>query len=264
MKIYIMTDMEGVAGVAQWHQARPGDTPEYRAAARWQTGEINAALAGAFAGGATEVIVNDAHYGGGNLVFDELDPRGRYIYGRPKPEWLPLLDRTCGGVFIVGQHAMAGTPVAALSHTQSSEAWRKFVLNGVEMGELGQVAALAGAVGVPVALVTGDDKACREAKRLLRQVETVEVKRSLARECIATTTPARARELIRAGAERAVRGIRRFNPLRFRPPYAATLEVTDPKYAARYPEVPGRKRTGPCTVRFSARTMKGLFALIVG
>ena len=264
MKIYMMTDMEGVAGVAEWHQAKQADTPAYRAAARWQTREINAAIAGAFDGGATEVIVNDSHFGGGNLVFDELDPRGRYVYGHRKPEWLPLLDRSVAGVFIQGQHAMAGTAVAALCHTQSSEAWKKFTLNGIEMGELGQVAALAGAVGVPVVLVTGDDKACREGKRLLKKVETVEVKKSLGRECVATVTPARACELIREGAERAVRNVRKFKPLRLRAPFTATLEFLDPKFMARYPEVPGRKRIGPCTVRFSARTMKGLFALITG
>ncbi len=262
MKIYIMTDLEGVAGVASDAQVNPGNDPAYKEACRWLTHEVNAAVAGAIAGGAEEVIVNDGHAGGGNFLLDELDPRGKYIWGRPKPVWLPLLDRSVDAVFILGHHAMAGTAYATRDHTQSAAAWFRFTLNGREMGEIGQVAALAGEVGVPVALLTGDNRACDEARKLLGKVETVEVKKALSRECILTVPPQRARVLIQAGAERAVRRLREFKPLRIRPPFTATVEYTLTKYADGLKDISGRKRIGPRKVQFKARTIKGVFALL--
>lgn len=257
-----MTDLEGVAGVAEGRQVASGDDSRYREACRWLTQEVNAAIAGACAAGAREIIVNDGHGGGFNLVLEELDPRARCIIGGPRPEWLPLLDHSVDAVFAIGHHARAGTSAAVRDHTQSSAAWARFTLNGREMGELGQIAALAGAVGVPLTLVTGDDKTCREARQLLGQVETVEVKRGLGRECALTATPARAREMIRAGAERALRGLARSRPYRLRPPFRATVEFTSTLLADARPDVPGRRRTGPRSVEYRARTIKGLFALI--
>ena len=261
MKLYIMTDMEGVAGVSMDKQVSPGN-PDYTEACRWLTGEVNAAIAGSFEGGATEIIVNDGHMAGRNIVLEELDPRVKCVFGSPQPRWLPELDSSVDAVFAVAHHAMAGTLGAVRDHTQSSATWYRFVLNGREMGEIGQVAALAGQYGAPVALVTGDDKACAEARKLLKKVETVEVKKGITRECTLTVTPAKARELIRAGAVRAMRRMRDFRPLRLKSPFVATVEYTLSMHADRFKEIPGRKRIGARTIRFSARTLDGLFALI--
>ena len=60
MKVLISTDIEGVAGVFHHEQVRAGN-PEYERARLLMTHEANAAIAGAFDAGATEVLVNDSH-----------------------------------------------------------------------------------------------------------------------------------------------------------------------------------------------------------
>jgi len=142
MKILISVDIEGVAGVFNVEQTRPGNG-EYERARRWMTEEANAAIRGAFAGGATEVLVNDSHGSFRNLLADSLDPRARFVLG--KPRYLGMmggLDTECDGVMLIGYHSRAqGRGI--LAHTINSFAFARVTVNGRELGEAGLYGALA-------------------------------------------------------------------------------------------------------------------------
>lgn len=211
MKIYMMTDMEGVSGIRSADET-PGEGPKYEAARPLLCGDVNAAIAGAFDGGATEVLVRDGHHRGFNFLNDLMDPRARYV-GRAAESWTPGLDETYDAAFFVGAHAMAGTPDAFLEHTQSPSSWLSYAVNGREFGEMGQFGMICGALGIPVVLATGDAAACREAEDFFPGCETVTVKWAAGRNSAIVIHPTRAQEMIRAGAKRAVQRVREVKPL---------------------------------------------------
>ncbi|RKJ78997.1 MULTISPECIES: M55 family metallopeptidase [unclassified Pyramidobacter] len=166
MKIYISADMEGCTGVTDVHQTMNG-RPEYAFGCRMELHDVRAAAEGALEAGADEVLVNDAHGRKINVDIDGLGSRVRLLSGTPKP--LGMMEGCSGsdGVFFIGYHAMAGTPVAVLDHTISGGTVYSIELNGVEMGELGLNAAVASSFGLPVALVEGDDALEREVRAQL-------------------------------------------------------------------------------------------------
>ncbi len=171
--------MEGIGGVVRPEQVRPGTT-EYEQARVWLTREVGSAVYGAQAGGATEVWIKDAHARATNLLWAGIQgvkDQVRIVQGRTRPTRFPGLDSTFAGMFLVGYHAMAGTPDAVLDHTWDHDT--HFYFNGVEVGEIAVDAAIAGAFGVPIALVTGDDKTAHEARGLLGTLETVIVKEAV-------------------------------------------------------------------------------------
>lgn len=215
MRIYISVDMEGISGVVLKEQVFKG-TPEYAEARMLLVRDANAAVQGAIEGGATEVLVKDAHGSGFNFPIEELHPKAEYIMGR-SIERFPSLEEF-DAMFLVGYHAMSGTPRAVRDHTMSSAAWQQFFLNGEEMGEVGIDAAHAGALGVPIALVTGDDKVCAEAQALLGPIPVAVVKRGLARHAARILAPSTARELIRTKAREAVGVAKDLKPFRVEGP----------------------------------------------
>lgn len=204
MKIYISVDMEGISGInTKEHVLKDGRL--YPEARKLLTEDINAAVRGAFAGGADEVIVVDAHGGSNNLITELLDERALLLIGTPHSPRMPFLNGS-DGMFLLGYHASAGTERAALEHTMTSAAWHKYVINGREYGEVGIDADLAGWEGVPVVLVSGDDKLCDEAKEFLGdQIEAVCVKQGVGRQCSLCLSPAEGRRRIEKHAERAVK-----------------------------------------------------------
>lgn len=201
VKIYILSDMEGTAGVSIWDQVLPGH-PEYDVARRWMTEEINAAADGAFAAGADLVLVNDAHLTEHNLDLDLLDRRVEHLMGYGKDLWAEL-DDTFDAVFQIGAHAKAGTPAANLRHTWAPSNFADLRINGKSVGEIGLAAAGAGERGVPCTLVSGDDKACAEAAQLLGGVIRAPVKKGIGWQCARSIAPRAARDLIRERARQA-------------------------------------------------------------
>jgi len=156
MKVLVSTDIEGVAGVFHPEQTRAGNG-EYEAARRWMTLEANSAIEGAFAGGATDVWVNDSHGGFRNLLPDLLDPRARIVLGKPRTLGMMAgLEYGAALVFMIGYHAKAQTR-GILAHTINSFAFARVAFNGVELGEAGLYGALAEEYGARVALLSGDD-----------------------------------------------------------------------------------------------------------
>jgi D-amino peptidase len=247
MKVFVSTDMEGTAGVVDWEQC-VGDGPEAAAGRKLLLGEVNAAIEGAMAGGATEIVVNDSHYLMRNLPPDELAGGASYISGSHKPLYMMQgLDGSFDAVALVSYHGSVGAP-AGLSHTYSPRVVTEARLNGVVCGEAGINALVAAHFGVPVVLVTGDRYACEETAALIPGVHAAVVKEAISRTAAHSMHPDRARALIRETAEKAVAGAKGAEP----PPLAgATLEVsvrnTDIAEAASW--VRGVDRTGPRELR---------------
>src|SRR5437870_13349143 len=179
--------MEGVAGIVKGAQTTGGDSSLYQEGRVLYTEEINAAVRGAKAAGATEVVVMDCHGAGGaydfnSLVPDLLDPACEYVVQQEWTEYTSFLESGCDAARFVGMHAMAGTADGVLSHTVSGQAWQNLRFNGTLVGETGINAAICGHGGLPVLLVTGDRAVCVEAKELLGDaLTTVEVKQGLGR-----------------------------------------------------------------------------------
>jgi D-amino peptidase len=177
---------------------------------RLYTEEINAAVRGAKAAGATEIVVMD-HHGAGDgwsfnsLVPDLVDPACEYVVQREWTEYTGFLEEGVDACLLVGMHAMAGTPDGVMNHTVSGRTWQNLWFNGTLVGETGINAAFCGSWGCPVLLVTGDEAACREGKALLGEgLTTIAVKKGLGALSARNVAPRRARELIEAGARAAL------------------------------------------------------------
>src|ERR671928_1126125 len=209
MRVHVISDMEGVAGIVKWEQTTGGD-PMYEEGRRLYTEEINAAVRGARAAGATEIVVMDCHGAGkhwsfNSLIPEDLDPACEFVVQQEWTEYTDFLEQGCDAALFVAMHAKAGTPDGVMSHTVSGQAWRELQFNGVSVGETGINAALCGQWGCPVLLVTGDRAVCREARVLLGEgLTTVEVKRGLGRYSARQLPAQRARVLVEEGAKRAL------------------------------------------------------------
>ena len=217
MRVFVVSDMEGVAGIVKWQQTTGGD-PMYEEGRRLYTEEINAAVRAAKAAGATEIVVMDCHGAGGawsfnSLVPELLDPACEFVVQEHWTEYTAFLESGCDAALFVGMHAKAGTPDGVLSHTVHGQAWRELRFNGVAVGETGINAALCGNWGCPVLLVTGDRAVCREARELLGEgLTTVEVKEGLGRFSARQIPAIRARVLIEEGAKSAMKDLKAVEP----------------------------------------------------
>lgn len=252
MKILVSADMEGIAGVVHWDQVDPGK-PDYDCARRLMLGEVNAAVAGAFEGGAAEVVVNDSHYTMRNLLPHGLDRRARLISGNLKALSMVegLQDGGFAAAFFVGYHGAAGG-AGVLGHTYSSATVHELRLNGRPAGEVTVNAAAAGALGVPVALVTGDDAAVDEARGVLGPaVEAVAVKGARSRYAALSLHPEAAREAVRAAAAHAARRAAALRPWLPPPPFVFEVRFLDAAMAEAALLLPGAERIDPTTVRFA-------------
>ena len=203
MKVLISADIEGVAGVFHPEQTRAGNG-EYEAARRWMTLEANAAIEGAFAGGATQVWVNDSHGGFRNLLPDLLDARAQVVLGKPRTLGMMAgLEYGAALVFMIGYHAMSQTR-GILAHTINSFAFARVSLNGVEVGEAGLYGALAEEYGARVALLSGDDVFAEETAPRFPGARFVVTKSATGHASGVTQSPASARLAIETAAREVV------------------------------------------------------------
>src|SRR5215472_3836549 len=205
MKVFISLDMEGVAGIVDWAQCRPPGQP-YEEGRRLLLGEVNAAIDGALAAGATEIICNDSHGAMNNLDPAALHGRAVYVAGRHKPLYMMQgMDSSVDAVFLIGYHGSISGEGSVLSHTYNPSVISRVALNGTECGESGINALVALACQAPVALITGDQQTIIEGGPFLKEAERVVVKESITRFAAAQAHPLTARELIRSGAQEALR-----------------------------------------------------------
>ena len=228
MKIYIHTDLEGISGIDTMEMIERGGA-KYRTCCEHLMADLNAAVDGAFAGGADHVTVLDSHGGGKNFLLDLLDPRAENDT-KPNGKWWGIMDDSYHGTFFIGAHAMAGTMNAFLDHTQSSVSWHDYSINGRRMGELAQWALVAGNWGVPMLMVSGDEAACVEARQFFKPVETAIVKRGLGRNRAELVDVKEARTRIHEAAKRAVRLVGKARPFVPQKPMEIVLEFNRADY----------------------------------
>ena len=247
MKILIAADMEGITGVVHADQTDAGHA-EYQRFRRLMTGDVNAAIRGAFDGGAAEVVVSDGHGGARNILIEELDGRARLNSGSPSPfSMVQGIDDGVQGVMFVGYHARMGTPNAVLDHTWSSARVAGVWLNGEPVGEIGANAALAGHFGAAVIMISGDQSACAEATALLGAVESAVVKRATGRTSAECLPPAVTQARIHDAAQRAVERLRAGDappPLRIATPVTVAVEFIRSEMADAASLLPGARRAG--------------------
>jgi D-amino peptidase len=253
MRVHIISDMEGVAGIVRSEQTQAGEDL-YEEGRKLYTEEINAAVRGAKQAGADEVVVMD-HHGAGkafsfnSLLPDLLDPGCEYVIQSSWTEYTGFLEEGCDACLLVGMHAMAGTPDGVLSHTVHGREWRSLRFNGVLVGETAINAALCGTWNCPVLLVTGDEAVCREATSLLGdRLTTVAVKRGIGRSSARSVAPQRARELIEEGARTALKSLNAVEPYDPGRPAEIAVEFMSPSEVVKYNGRRGVDVTGPESV----------------
>jgi D-amino peptidase len=253
MRVHIISDMEGVAGIVKWGQTESGHAL-YEEGRVLYTEEINAAIRGARARGATEIVVMDCHGAGGDYTFnslipERLDPHCEYVVQDHWTEYTGFLAEGCDAALFVGMHAMAGSEKGVLSHTVSGEAWQNLRFNGTLVGETGINAALCGHFGVPVLLVTGDRAVCEEGRALLGEgLTTVEVKTGLGRFSARMKTPQQARSLIEEGAKHALHDLAAVKPYDPGKPCEIEIDFATPDRLREYANRKGVEVTGPRTL----------------
>jgi D-amino peptidase len=203
VQIYISADMEGITGLVDALDVQPGGS-DYERGRVMMTEDVNAAVRGALAAGATRILVNDAHGPMRNLLPDLLHPAAHLVRGRPKAMgMLEGLDRSFDAAICVGYHARAGA-LGVLSHSFMGHEIEDMWLDEYAVGEIGLVHATASALGVPVILLTGDDAACAEMTDWDPNVATVAVKEARDRFAAQLRPVPEARQAIEAAADAAL------------------------------------------------------------
>ncbi len=253
LKVYISADMEGIAGVVSGEQLSPAGF-EYGRFREFMTAEVLAAIAGAREAGATEIVVSDSHGNGQNLLIDRLPADVTVIRSWPRPLMMMQgIDSTFHAAVFIGYHSGTTNQRGVRAHTISSANLAGVALNGVEVPEAGISAAIAGYYGVPVVMISGDDEAIAEARRLLGDVEGAVVKQALSFHSAATRTPEAAQAMIRERVKAALARRTAFRPYKVQAP--VRLDVTFKSYrpAEILAYLPIVQRTTAHAIRFSGR-----------
>jgi D-amino peptidase len=253
MKLYISADMEGVAGITAEEQTNPVGQPEYAYSCKLMTGEVRAACEGAKRAGAGTILVNDSHWNMRNIIHEELPPDVILIRGAMKPLSMNQgLDATFDAAAFVGYHAPGGTQNAVLDHTYTDATLYEVRINEQKCSEARLNAAVAGAFGVPVVFLSGDQHACADVREFLPWAETVEVKQAIGRYAAASLSPEQSRDAIRDGIARALQqaSARGVKPYTFEPPILLEVTFTYTSKCDIAALMPGCDRIGPRTLRF--------------
>ncbi len=251
MNIYISADIEGIAGVVSGAETEPL-TPEWTRSRKLMMGEVNAAIEGAVAAGASEIVVNDSHWTKKNLMIEDLHPAATLLSGDIKMfSMMAGISKNFDAVFFVGYHARAGSSPATIDHTFYDPSVVQGVwLNGIEVGEYGINGALAGYFGVPVALITGDQTACAQARDFFGEhLETVVVKQAVSRVAANSLPPTRVHEMIRTAAQRAL--TRPHSPYILTSPITLQLQFARSSQADRAEYLPESKRVAPTIMEYT-------------
>jgi D-amino peptidase len=263
MKILITVDMEGITGVVHWDQVMP-DHSEYPRFCKLMTGDVNAAIRGAYAGGATSVMVTDGHYNGRNILIEELDPRAILNSGSPSPlSMVQGVDEDVDGVMLVGYHGRMGAVNAILDHTWSDERVSGLWINGQAFGEAGLNGAVCVHFNVPVIMASGDQTLCVEVQEFFgNKVEIAQVKRAVGRMAAECLPPAVTASLIEEVAKRAVINLKSKKapkPFKVTKPINLTVKFEQSEMADRAALMPHAIRTIERRVEYVASDMVTIY-----
>jgi len=261
MKVLISTDIEGVAGVFHHEQVRAGN-PEYERARLLMTHEANAAIAGAFDAGATEVLVNDSHGGFRNMPAELLDARAQAVMG--KPRYLSMMagvDEGVDAVCMIGYHSRAqGRGI--LAHTINSFAFARVFFNGLELGEAGIYGALAGEYGVPVVMASGDDVFIEEHRPLFPHATFVQTKRATGQTSGISLSPSQACGAIRAGVAAGLAQRASARPYVLAGPIAVRIQTQSPALADLFCQWPALRRLEGDEIGFDAPSVEAAVRMV--
>jgi len=262
MKILIAADMEGITGVVHWNQVDTSHA-EYARFRRLMTGDVNAAVRGAFSGGATSVSVTDGHDASKNILIEELDNRAVLNSGSPMPlSMVHGVDQGVDGVLFIGYHGRIGAQKAILDHTWSDERVANLWINERLFGESGLNGAVCGHFNVPVIMISGDQTVCAEACDFFGDLETVVVKHAIGRMAAECLPPAVTAKMIEEAAERAVQRLKNKQappPFKASSPIEMILEFVQSEMADKAMIMPGAMRLGDRKVRYTADDMVTIY-----
>lgn len=250
MKVYICMDMEGISNVVSSYQLMPnGSVPALPEIREIATHEVNAAIEGAFEGGATEVLVNENH-SGREIIPKLLDHRAYLFEGKPKRLMTVEALKDYDVQFLIGLHARMGSANGVLDHTWSPKGIADFHVNEKSIGEIGLNALYAAEFGIPTVLVTGCEAACAEAKDLLGDIETVAVKKGYGRFAAICPHPEVNWKHIRVAAANVVRNIKHVKPLTMEKPMMLEFDFFTTQQALACTLIQGCERVSDRTIRF--------------
>lgn len=253
MKIFISADIEGISGVATNVQLKKND--EYQRFRKLMTEEVNAAVRGAFNGGATEVVVADGHGNMSNILIEEFDERARLISGSNRVMCqLEGLDEKVDGMMFVGHHGReSGSERTTISHTLAGICVKEMKVNGKVVGETELSAGAAGFYNVPSIFISGDDAYVDEVKETLPDVESVVTKRGIDRFAADLRSPKQVHREIEKKAEAAVQRLDTYTPYEVPGPITFDLTFKGSQQALMTTTIPTVEMTGTESVRFTCQ-----------
>jgi D-amino peptidase len=255
LKVLISVDLEGIAGVVTGDQTGP-EGFEYERFREFMTAEAIAAVEGARAAGATEILVADAHGNGESLLIDRFPADVRLIRSWPRPlSMVEGVDETADAVVFIGYHASASNPRGVLAHTISGRSLTRLALNGEPQSEGSWNAAIAGHFGVPVVMISGDDAVIAEVRGVIGNIEAAEVKRAISTRAANSMTPQAAAALIRERTQRAIEQRAKYKAFRLRGPVEVELSFSNRRHAELLAMLPMFERSDAHSVRFRAKDM---------
>ena len=248
MKVFIITDIEGVSGVNGRNAENVGNkiiNPDV--ACRLITEEVNALAEGLAEAGATEVHVWDGHGGSNSISIEHLHPAADLFVSGGDMAPVTYIDSSYDAAVQLGAHAMMGVTDGFLHHTFNSHAVVNMWLNGAPVGEIGIVGLQCAYFGVPTILVSGDSAACREAKDFFGKVETVETKKAFGRYTVQNYNPARVHGMLKESAEKALLEKNKFPLKKVNAPFELKIQLMCPNMADNY-EKAGAERVNHTTI----------------
>jgi D-amino peptidase len=253
MRIVCSVDIEGASGIVSPKETQEGGV-DYDRGRDYLTHDVNAAVEGALEAGATRIVLHDSHgFNQRNLFLEKVHPAAEVIRGLPilffeqlKPEF--------DASFLIALHSSYDESKGVLNHLFSSAHFRSVRLNGRPISEGEVTAAIAGHLGIPTVLVTGDDVTCVEMRRVIPEIETVVVKHAISRFAARCLPLSQTGPLIREGAKRAVQKVRKGTI----PPYVypeereLEIELRMPYQAEVIAELTKAKLAGLSTLQYAA------------
>jgi D-amino peptidase len=255
LKVYISADMEGVVGVVTGDQLGPSGF-EYTRARELMTAEVNAAIEGALAAGATEIVISDSHGNGENLLLEKLPRDVVLIRSWPRPlMMMEGIDASFDAAVFIGYHASTTNPAGVRAHTISSARLADIRLNGVSVPEAGINAAIAGHFGVPVIMISGDDVIIEETRTLLGDIEGAVVKEAISFHSAKTLMPEVAFELIREKVTAALQRLDDFEPYELETPITLDVRFKNYRPSEMLAYLSIVERTDSHSIRFVGRNM---------
>jgi D-amino peptidase len=241
LKVYVSVDMEGIGGISTWEKQAGPKGADYEKFRKLMTLEVNAAIAGAYDAGATEVLVSDSHWDGQNIDPELLDKRVRMVRAWPRPLlMMGGIDATFDAVLLVGYHASEGTPSALLAHTMDGRNVFEMKLNGTAVPE----AAF---------FLSGDQAIAAQARALLGPIETAVVKTAEGFFSGTMIHPEESQRLIREGVKRGLARRKELKPYKLERPVKLEITFKNAVYAEVLSYLHDVERPRGNTVVFTAR-----------